>query len=289
MINNRECFDKYTRYGLYKTVKEIITPAISKKNISSYKIIFSDDLLPIRVFYPKKVSNLKDIIIYVPGDGKLTECQTRYADICSNLAEELDKMIIAIDYYSINDMYPNSLNKIQEIIKYLYIELEKNNIPKENIILMGDSSGGNYISSITFRFLKENLNYINKEILLYPILSGNYYKSSKYDSIIKSIQTNKKFIENLRKYMKFYAHERKNYKLEDISPILNNNYNNYPKTLIITADLDPLRDEGKDFYKKLSDANYLNIKCARHGFLGSNDYDIRREYLNKIKEFIINI
>ena len=48
-------FDNEVRYKLYRTVKDLITPSISKVNISNYRIVFDDDLLPVRVFYPKKV------------------------------------------------------------------------------------------------------------------------------------------------------------------------------------------------------------------------------------------
>lgn len=278
-------FDNEVRYKLYRTVKDLITPSISKVNISNYRIVFDDDLLPVRVFYPKKVSDLKEIIIYVPGDGTITKCYSKYSDICSNLAIELDKMIIAIDHTNILNTYPSSLNKIEKIIKYLYEELEKSGISKEKITLMGDSTGGNYISSITFRFIKENLDYINKEILLYPLLSGDYSKKSKYNSILST--TNQGFIDSIRRYMKKYATLKENLKSEDVCPILNEDYNNYPKTLIITGELDPLKDEAEEFYKHLNnESKYLNITLANHGFINSNDFDIKKELLNGIKEFI---
>lgn len=278
-------FDKEVRYKLYRTVKDLITPSISKVNISNYRIVFNDELLPVRVFYPKKVSGINEVIIYVPGDGTITKCFSKYSDICANLALELDKMIIAIDYTSIINTYPSSLESIEKIIKYLYEELIKSGINNENITLMGDSTGGNYISSITFRFIKENINYINKEVLLYPLLSGDYSKNSKYSSIINT--SNKSFIDRVRRYMKRYASIKENLKLEDVCPLLNNDYNKYPKTLIITGELDPLKDEAEEFYKHLNnDSKYLNITLASHGFINSNDFGIKKEMLNGIKEFI---
>lgn len=278
-------FDQEVRYKLYRTVKDLITPSISKVNISRYRIVFNDDLLPVRVFYPKKVSDIKDVIIYVPGDGTITKCHSKYTDICTNLALELDKMIIAIDYTNIINTYPSSLEKIEEVIKYLYEELISSGIIKDNITLMGDSTGGNYISSITFRFIKDNINYIDKEILLYPLLSGDYSKNSKYSSI--SNANNKSFIDSVRRYMREYASIKDNLKLEDVCPLLNVDYNNYPKTLIITGELDPLKDEAEEFFKHLNnESKYLNINLASHGFINSNDFDIRNKLVNGIKEFI---
>ena len=280
-------FDKYNKYRLYRTVKEILAPSISKLNISNYKIVFDEDLLPVRVFYPDKISDINEVIIYVPGDGRLTKCNEEYTKICEDLAIDLDKLIIAIDYYETTIEYPIILDKIERVITYLYEELDKANIPKDKVTLMGDSLGGNFISSITFRFIKKKINYINKEILIYPVLSGEYSLNSKYDSIKNSLESNKQFINRLRKCMKYYANKEANLQSDDVCPILNKNFNNYPKTLIITGDLDPLRDEGKDFFTKLKNNSvYLNILFAKHGFINTNDFDMRKEYINSIKQFI---
>lgn len=280
-------FERDTKYKLYRKVSDIIHPSISKRNISNYKIVFEDSLLPVRVFYPKKVSNINGIIIYVPGDGNLTNCCYEYTRICSDLAIELDKLIIAVDYFDSPSIYPSILEKIEEVIKYLYDKLIENNIKKENVILMGDSTGGNYVSSITFRFIKNKINYIDKEILLYPILSGDYYEKSKFPSVNTGIICNKNLVMKIRNYMEEYAKFKKNLKLADVFPLLNKDYDNYPSTLIITGDLDPLRDEGEAFYKKLtSNSRYSNIEYASHGFINTSDLEIRHKYLDSIKKFI---
>ena len=52
-------------YKLYRTIYEILHPTISKKNISNYKIIIQENLIPLRIFYPKKISKIDKIIIYL--------------------------------------------------------------------------------------------------------------------------------------------------------------------------------------------------------------------------------
>ena len=63
-------FDNEDRYSLFRNVKELLHPSISKENISEYKIILKEGLLPIRVYYPKKVSNMNNVSIFIPGSGK---------------------------------------------------------------------------------------------------------------------------------------------------------------------------------------------------------------------------
>ena len=217
-------FDKNTVYRLYRTVEELITPSISKKNISNYEIVFSDDLLPVRVFYPNKVSNIEKVIIFIPGMNKSSKY--KYTSIFNKLSLEVDTTIIAIDYYSVENEVENNINNI---VDYLYKELLRIGISKDNIILMSDSDGSNYSVNIN--------NSINKEVLLYPLVDD------------KKITIKR-------------------------------------KRLIINGELDSTKDIGKNLSEKIDNCTYKLIENATNGFLTSTDYDIIKDYIKEIKDFI---
>ena len=65
-------FDNEEKYRLYRTVRDLLHPSISKKNISNYKIIINDDILPLRIFYPKRVTNIEHIMLFIHGDSNIT-------------------------------------------------------------------------------------------------------------------------------------------------------------------------------------------------------------------------
>ena len=48
------------------------------------------------------------------------------------------------------------------------------------------------------------------------------------------------------------------------APLLARDFSNMPETLILTAEFDPLRDEGEDYGKKLAEVH--RMKDALHGF-----------------------
>lgn len=280
-------FEKSNKYRLYRRVEKIIHPTISKKNISSYKIVIDEGLLPIRVFYPKKVSNINSFILYLPGDGNVTGCVGEYSRICQDISMECNKLVIAIDYFEEKIQFPETLEKCFQTVKYFINELIELGISKEKIILFGDSTGANILSAM---HLKNNERLTEKQVLFYPVVSGEYFGKTQYESIIKNSEYDLLTVSRVKKYLENYICKESDLNSEFVCPIKAVDYKKFPRTLIITGDLDPLRDEGKDFYEKLwkvSKKNkYYNIKFSSHGFLVSKDEEIKNEVYGKVREFI---
>ncbi len=141
-------FDDEIKYRLFRSVQEILHPSISKKNISDYKIIIDEDILPVRIFYPKKVSDLSRVMIFIHGNAKVTDCMESYSDICKEITKNTNSLVIAIEYEEEQDHYKDMIEDIYKTVKYLCERLVKDGIDKKNIILAGDSTGGNIITSL---------------------------------------------------------------------------------------------------------------------------------------------
>jgi len=73
--------------------------------------------------------------------------------------------------------------------------------------------------------------------------------------------------------MDLYVKNREDRLNPYIAPILSEDLSNQPRTLIITAEFDPLRDEGEAYGIKLKEfGNHVKIyriKDALHGFLSN--------------------
>ena len=80
------------------------------------------------------------------------------------------------------------------------------------------------------------------------------------------------------------------------SPLMEKDYTNLPDTLILTAEFDPLRDEGEEYGKRLKEAgNYVEIhrvSDALHGYFAlgirflhvQESFDIMNRFLSKGSE-----
>ena len=168
-----DSFGNLEKYKIYRSVYDVLHPTISKKNISNYKVVFDEKLLPVLVFYPKRISNLKSIILYIPGDGNVNGCFGKYSDVCNRLAKETDSAVIAVDYFESSVKYPTIVNKIYKLFKFLFEELNKCDIDNEKITIMSDSVGCKILGSIVVKLLSKGI-LIDKTIMFYPVVRDNY-------------------------------------------------------------------------------------------------------------------
>mgnify|MGYP004610326851 FL=1 len=275
MTNSVNSFEKEFKYKLYRTVYEVVHPTISKKNISSYRIMFKDDILPVRVFYPKKVSNINRIIFYIAGFGNITGCTGKYSDICKKLAIKTDTLVIAIDMDDIDDdNYLEVYELCHKTCLYLNEELEKLNIDDLKIFLTGDSLGANIAMSIC----KDEKFSLYNMILFYPVLSSKCLEREIDYEVLKSL--------------KRYFSDKKLLSNSLVFPLLDMDYKYKNNTLFIVGDADPIKDDGVNYYNLSHDNNKNNelyvVNMYGHGFLDGIDDIAFGNLFDKVNEFMNN-
>lgn len=276
---NVNSFDQTLKYKLYRTVYEIIHPTISKKNISSYRIVFNDDVLPVRVFYPKKVSNISRVIIYVPGVTEVTGCLGDYAEICRNISHETEELVIALDLDDIDSSsFLDVFDWCYRSFLYLRTELEKLGILDNNITLMGDSIGASTILGI----VRKSGTKDSRLVLFYPVVSD------------ACLDKNSKGIDSLviKKIKKFYKEHVKNRKLlsnEIIFPDCNKDYKYENDMLFIVGNADPLKKDILEYYNRINydgRLEFLELEFCGHGFLNEMDEFLVNEVSSKVVDFL---
>lgn len=276
---NVNSFDQTLKYKLYRTVYEIIHPTISKKNISSYRIVFNDDVLPVRVFYPKKVSNISRVIIYVPGVTEVTGCLGDYAEICRNIAHETEELVIALDLDDIDSSsFLDVFDWCYKSFLYLRTELEKLGILDKDITLMGDSIGA---STILGMVRKSEVSK-SRLVLFYPVVSACCLdrNSKGIDSLV---------IKKIKKFYKEHVKDKKMLSNEIIFPDCNKDYKYKNDMLFIVGNADPLKEDILEYYNRINyndKLEFLELEFCGHGFLNEMDEFLVNEVSGKVIEFL---
>ena len=281
-------------YKLFRLLQSIVTADfINLKSYEDIEFDLDDRTIEARVF--NKVTNPKGLIIYIHGGGWVLGSKESYTKPCLELAEKTKRIVVSIDYRLAPEYpFPNGLNDCYECIKIIMNNLDKTRFNNKDVCLMGDSAGGNLVAAIVIKMRQTRDFKIEKQILLYPSLQADYSSHTKYKSVIE--KGNNCFLKQkrLEEYISLYVKDKKDINNPLVSPLKDKFPFFYPKTLIITSDNDPLRDEGKKYANKLklcfNKVKYYNIIGAMHGFF-NNPLDKKfKEYVyKKIIEFLGDI
>ena len=131
-----------------------------------------------------------------------------------------------------------------------------------------------------------------RQILIYPAVNSDYSETSPFQSVQENGEDYLLTIGRLQDYVNLYASCEEDKKNPYFAPILAEDLSNQPRTLILTAELDPLRDEGEAYGKRLMEAGneveIHRIPDALHGFfaLGIKHLHVQEsfEYMNHFLE-----
>ena len=269
-------------YKKERILKDIVFNEKNVKYIDTF-ILVKDHNVKVRLFIPKIVNQT---IIYFHGGGFVTGNISNYSKTCYDLATNTNSLVISVEYRLAPEFpFPSGLIDCYNVTKYLY---SKDSFIDNDIIIMGDSAGANIASVVSIIASEKKEFKIKKQILLYPITYHIHDENSIFESVKQNgsdyILTNKR----INDYLDLYVLDKKNLSSKYISPLNADNLYNQPDTLIITANLDPLRDEGEAYGNKLLKFNN-KVKMYRidniHGFF---TIPINKKEINECYNYINN-
>ena len=187
--------------------------------------------------------------------------------------------------------YPFGFNDCYEAINLIMENLESLNLKEEDVCLMGDSAGGNLVAAVSLKARDTRDFCVKKQILLYPALQTDYSNKTKYKSVIENGKDYLLTQRQLQEYISLYITDPKQKNDPYVAPLKAKHLFFQPRTLIITSNNDPLRDEGKRYASRLklyfNAVKYYNIEGAIHGFLSQPIGKKNKiEAYNKIIEFL---
>jgi acetyl esterase/lipase len=221
--------------------------------------------IPVRL-YPQQDS--KNVLIYIHGGGWATENIDTYTTICLNLSRATRSTVIAIDYsLAPESKFPKATEEcyavVQSILKRLLPQGKK-------VILIGDSAGGNLCAVVSLMCRDRQALMPTKQILLYPVTYYDYTETSPFKSVHENGTDYILTAKRMHEYITLYANTPEDFTNPYFSPLCAEDFSNQPDTLVITANFDPLRDEGELYAKKLhisgNHVKLVRMKDTLHGF-----------------------
>lgn len=280
---------KYRRFASWLT-------GTSKKNYAIMDSqIYSEDRsheIPVRIFHPK-TRRYNDPMLYFHGGGWVTGDIETYTTACINMADALGRVIYSVDYrLAPEHPFPEGLEDCLRVTTVLMENLKMTGIESASQwILAGDSSGANLAAAVSLRLRDEGKTVPSRQVLLYPVTHFDHTENSPFESVRTKGKDYGLTAKRIQDYMEMYQPVLEERKSPYVAPLMAEDFSNQPRTLIITAEHDLLRDEGEAYGKALeqagNDVMVHRIPESAHGFITlppftkpvEETYEVMNEFL----------
>ncbi|MEZ9517812.1 alpha/beta hydrolase [Vibrio splendidus] len=222
--------------------------------------------IPVKVYKPTDEVNLPISVYFhggcfISGGFETHDAQLRQIALLSN------SIVICIQYrLAPEHAYPAAHDDVYQAVLGIKAQAHKYDGDSEHLVFIGDSAGGQLVLATTLRLKKLEQWLPRQQILIYPMLdpTGNSqsYRENGSDYIITANM--------LLSGFELYANCSSKDITEPELNLLSGDFSGLPITTIITAEFDPLRDEGEHLYKLMLSQG-VDAYCERylgviHGF-----------------------
>ena len=243
------------------------------------KIYNGDYEVPVRLYFPteedmklapEECSHL-EVLLFFHGGGWVTESVETYNRVCARMAQSTGCIVASVEYRLAPEYrFPTAFEDCYAAAKTLYTNHSILKIHPDQITIMGDSAGGNLTAAVCLKARDTGDFTPKRQILIYPALYNCYTEESPYPSVQENGTDYLLTSVKMEDYLKLYESSPADRLNPYFAPLMTKDFSRLPRTLILTAQFDPLRDEGEDYGKKLLDAGndveMYRIDGAFHGF-----------------------
>jgi acetyl esterase len=223
--------------------------------------------IPIRVYAPEG-AGLFPALVYFHGGGWVAGDLEMVDPLCTKLTSRAGAVVVSVDYrLAPEHKFPAPLTDCYSATQWVSDNAAELNVDPRRIAVGGDSSGGNLAAAVSVVARNSGTPDLAFQLLFYPVTNLDYETNS-----YRANGTGYFLTTDMMRW--FWDHYLES---EDIgrdiraSPLLVEDASGLPPTFVVTAEFDPLRDEGEAYAELLREAgNDVTVKRYDgqiHGFV----------------------
>ena len=235
-----------------------------------------DHKVPVRLYFADEnameagTENVP-VVLFFHGGGWTTESVETYDRVCSRMAQSIGHLVVSVEYRLAPEYrFPFGFEDCYAAAAALFGGQILPGIRPEQITVMGDSAGGNLAAAVCIKARDTGDFTPRRQILIYPALNNCYTEESPYESVHTNGTGYLLTSQKMADYQDLYESKPEDRVNPYFAPLCAEDYSHLPDTLILTAEFDPLRDEGEEYGRRMRNAggrvHIQRIKGALHGY-----------------------
>lgn len=228
----------------------------------------------VRIYTPVRADSY-GLLVYFHGGAFFSGSLETHDGVARALAKETGHEVLAVDYrLAPESAFPAGLQDCYGVVRWAAEHGEELKWDGGNLAIAGDSSGGNFVAAVAAMarddgYRQGQSGCITHQVLLYPSVDLDFdvdrYASLRENAAGYGLET-----AGLAPFNAHYIGSGADPADPLASPIKRADLSGLPPALIITAEYDPLRDEGERYGQRLResgvDTSVSRYAGANHGF-----------------------
>ncbi len=249
-----------------KFIRELFAPPGERETVGRIedRVVEADGAqIPVRIYSPA-VSGPLPVLVYLHGGGWVIGDIETYDIPCRRLANGTGCIVVSVDYrLAPEHKFPTGPEDCYRAVKWVADNARSLGGDPTRIAVGGDSAGGN-LSAVVAQMARDRGGPgIVFQLLVYPVT--NYaFDTPSYQSNADGYLLTKSA---MQWFWNHYLNSERDGANPYASPLRAASFAKLPPALVITAEFDPLRDEGRAYAEKLRAAGVAVVHSAYDGMI----------------------
>jgi len=240
------------------------------------------DGVPCRLYRPVSTGSTTGVVVHLHGGGFVLNDVDVHDAAARRLANRSGAAVLSVDYRRPPEhRFPAAPDDVDTALRWLQRAGSSYGLDPGRLVAHGDSAGGNLALVAALR----NPGAFRALVLVYPFVDARMREAS-YDTEVGGLDR-----AEAAWYWQQYAARPEDLADPDLSPCGSDLLHTLPPTLLVTAEHDPLRDEGERLAERIVQAG-VSVVATRylgmvHGFWRHPDaFDAAEPLTRQVAGFV---
>lgn len=251
---------------MYRQMQNVRHP-VQLPRVEDFSIPGPGGALRLRAFYPVATpASPLPVALFFHGGGWVIGDLDTHEPVCRALAEGTGAAVLSVDYRLAPEApFPAAFDDCLAAVDWVAAEGAGLNLDPARLAVVGDSAGGNLAATVALAARDRGPNLL-AQVLVYPVTDTSLDYPSHLENGAGYLLTR----EAMEYFIATYIPDAGQRGDARVAPNRVAELGKLPPALVITAEFDPLRDEGEEYAKRLEAAGN-QVQLTRydgmiHGF-----------------------
>ena len=206
--------------------------------------------IPVRIYTPALSGPLPALVYFHGGGWVIGDLDTHDA-ICRTLANSARCVVVSVDYrLAPEHKFPAAVDDAYAATVWVADHAEEIGVDKRRVAVGGDSAGGNLAAVVALIARGKSTPRLAYQLLVYPSTDSGAFETPSHVENAEGYFLTKDLV---KWFLAHYTRSEADALDPRLSPLRADDLVGLPPALVITAEFDPLRDEGEAYAARLRD------------------------------------